>query len=206
MTANRQTANRIVLYCAGADCADRYRADSLDAADRLRLAACPQLAAQTRWQVSRYLKSLLPAGSPHSLSHCGGTAAVAAGADEIGVDVERMRPRDFAAWHDGWLNAAEQDFINARGRQMQDYYLVWTLKEALVKAAGLGFADLPDVGLADGGTLRAAGRHWQGRVWRIGGGNILACVWAGGGAVCEWRGIGAAAAWEKYEIGRFQAA
>ena len=44
------------LYLAVPDCAARYHAGLLDAADRARLSLHPARAAQTGWQVSRFLK------------------------------------------------------------------------------------------------------------------------------------------------------
>ena len=89
------------LYLAVPDCAARYHAGLLDAADRARLSLHPARAAQTGWQVSRFLKQQAAdgfSGSPNysgSLSHSGGHAVLAVPSADfpVGVDLERLRPR-----------------------------------------------------------------------------------------------------------------
>ena len=59
----------ICLYLAAPDCATHYHAGLLDAADRIHLVRHPARAAQTGWQVSRFLKQQAAAdgfsGSPN---------------------------------------------------------------------------------------------------------------------------------------------
>lgn len=184
---------KIKLYWGSADCAAHYCGQDLDEADRRRLALRPQLAQRTGWRISRYLKTYLEDGRC-CLSHSGSVAAAVAG-EAVGVDVETMRARDFSVWHRGWLRGDELRWLAQRGGQMADYYALWTLKEALLKAADLQFADLPQVGLCRVGgrwRLSADGRFWQGAVWHLGADIAAACVWRGQ-AYCVWQGVGAAA-------------
>lgn len=171
----------VTLYLAAADYASAYRAEHLDAADCRRLAAHPQRAVQTDWQVSRALKQ--NAGAVlSSLSHSGGHAVAAAGNGRIGVDLEVLKPRDFSAWADWVLAADEPQWLAEQGDGSTVHYALWTLKEALVKAAGLTLADMAAVGVfrqPEGWRLRACGADWRGRVWLLAGGFLLACVWDG---------------------------
>lgn len=177
------------LICLLADerAAPLYRADALDAADRARLAASPALAGRTDWLVSRFLKRQAAGRPVRSLSHSRGAAAVlcgGAGVSAAGADIEYMRPRDFAALA-GWVASdGEKRLLAARGWQTEDFYLLWTLKEALLKATGLAFPqDMRRVGWADGeGTrLHADGAEgWHGVSTKVGGRFMLSCVWSGG--------------------------
>lgn len=79
-------------------------------------------------------------GSLHiSLSHCRNLIAVALAQTHIGVDVETPRPRTA-------LRHAEEVFSAGEARQLREmseadrqeaFYMLWTLKEAVCKAAGI---------------------------------------------------------------------
>ena len=203
------------LYLATPDCAARYRAELLDAADRLHLSRHPARAAQTGWRASRFLKQQAAAdgfaGTPNfsgSLSHSGGHAVLAVPSADfpVGVDLERLRPRRFDAWPDWVLQASEVQWLQSHA-DLADYYALWTLKEALLKAVGLGLADMPQVGLRQEGRdwrLCAGGCFWQGAVFLLGGEWLCAAVWPPGVvAEWEWRGFGAWQAVEKQLLYRF---
>ena len=69
----------IRFYLAAPDCAEYYRPEWLDEADRIRLLHHPARAAQTGWRVSRFLKRRAGVFSDglFSLSHSGGHAVLA---------------------------------------------------------------------------------------------------------------------------------
>lgn len=72
-----------------------------------------------------------------SVSRSGGLALCAVGAREVGCDIERLRPRS------GGLPRyalGEQEFrwYADRGSRWEDFYSLWTLKEAKVKCTGRG--------------------------------------------------------------------
>jgi phosphopantetheinyl transferase len=79
-------------------------------------------------------------GPAISVSHCGATVACAiASSGEIGVDVQHVEPRRrtadiarqyFSQTENTWLDAAHPDA----------FYMLWVLKEAYLKAVGLGLA------------------------------------------------------------------
>ncbi len=79
-------------------------------------------------------------GGPHfSLSHSGGAFALIVSADtEVGIDVEPVRAftDDLA---EGALNATERPLV----RSDEDFFRVWTAKEAYMKRAGEGLGIEP---------------------------------------------------------------
>ena len=129
----------IRFYLAAPDCAEYYRPEWLDEADRIRLLHHPARAAQTGWRVSRFLKRRAGVFSDglFNLSHSGGHAvlAVPSAGFAVGVDLERLRERRFDAWPDWVLHADEARWLQ-RHSELSDRYALWTLKEALIKATG----------------------------------------------------------------------
>ena len=203
------------LYLAAPDCAAHYHAGLLDAADRARLSRHPARAAQTGWQVSRFLKQQAAAGgvsgSPNfsgSLSHSGGHAVLAVPSADfpVGVDLERLRPRRFDAWPDWVLHADEARWLQQHA-ELADYYALWTLKEALLKTTGQGLAEMPQTGLRpneDGWRLYAAGRFWQGAVFLLDGAWLCGVVWPQEvAAEWAWHGFGKWQVVEKQLLYRF---
>ena len=176
------------LYLAAPDCAEHYHAELLDTVDRTHLVRHPARAAQTGWQVSRFLKQQAAvdgfSGSPNysgSFSHSGGHAVLSVPSADfpVGVDLERLRPRRFDAWPYWVLHADEASWLQQHA-ELADYYALWTLKEALLKATGQGLAEMPQTGLrpnGDGWRLYAAGRFWQGAVFLLDGAWLCGVVW-----------------------------
>lgn len=87
-------------------------------------------------RAGQYGKPCAP-GVFFSLSHSGGYALLAVSDADVGADLERLRPapmrtagRVFAPEELDWLAAGEDG--DAR------FFTLWTLKEALLKAAGCG--------------------------------------------------------------------
>ena len=183
----------LTVYLAAADGAAHYRPQQLCAADRQRLADNPLLGKRPGWQVSRFLRQQAGLAATTCLSHSGAhAAAVAAGA---GVDIETLRARRFEHWLQWPCSADERQWLQQRGGRTQDYYVLWTLKEALIKAAGLEWADLGRVGVrqsAGGWQLHAGSTpHWQGRSVEISRSHVASCVWPADGAdEVYWQGFG----------------
>nr|WP_204342090.1 4'-phosphopantetheinyl transferase superfamily protein [Micromonospora terminaliae] len=86
---------------------------------------------------------------PVGVSHAGGVVVVAARAGgPVGVDVERRRPLPAVSLARRWYDPDEAAWLAARaeaGRDL-DFLRLWTAKEAVGKALG--------VGLRDGGLRR----------------------------------------------------
>jgi 4'-phosphopantetheinyl transferase len=83
-----------------------------------------------------------------NLSHSGDLAlvAIAPGAVEVGVDVERLRPRrDLVRLAERWLPTADAAAVAAAGEAEREavFYAAWTRYEARVKCTGTGIAGPP---------------------------------------------------------------
>ncbi|WP_143277403.1 4'-phosphopantetheinyl transferase family protein [Bordetella genomosp. 9] len=177
----------LTLWWAGPGLAAQYRADLLQSADRQRAQMTRSARAERDWRVSRALLQQVSAGSAgasdsdkaapvsRSLSHSGGHAVVATAPAgwQVGVDLEALRPRDtarLAPWCCSVEEAGALAGSAADADRLRAFYLLWTLKESFIKAAGLAFpADMRGVGLTGAGLpwngwrLRAPGAGW--RAW-----------------------------------------
>lgn len=161
---------------------ERRWLDALPAARRAQLLAWPDARARHRSLLgSRLLLSGLHAcgfaaqglGSLHypsngkptldlpvafSLSHCEGRVLCALSMDAvIGVDVESIAVPIRAASFRRYLSAAERHWA---GESPQRFYSLWTRKEAVVKAAGAGLAQLHQVETLDEYRARYDDRLW----------------------------------------------
>lgn len=116
---------------------------------------------------------------PHlrfSLSHSGGLALCALGEKELGADIEVVRPRS-AGLPRYSLSHREYGWYEARGSRWEDFYTLWTMKEARVKCTGEGLApalvrtiEVPLLEPGERGELgpfrftALAGEGWRGAV------------------------------------------
>jgi 4'-phosphopantetheinyl transferase len=76
-----------------------------------------------------------------NLSHSGDLLAIAVAGAEVGVDVERLRPMahlDEVARH--VFHPRELRWLARQPQALPAFFRLWTLKEALLKAAGTGFS------------------------------------------------------------------
>lgn len=82
-------------------------------------------------------KPYLPDGPCFSLSHSGNYVVLALAECDIGVDIEKLREyKEKLARR----CCTEDEFLWLQGRDSADFYNLWTGKEAVMKATGLGFA------------------------------------------------------------------
>ena len=174
--------------------AAHYREAELSDTDRQRGAEIRGPRRLLDWWVSRALLADMrrhgaDAGMVVSLSHSAGHAlcVCAPSAWKLGADLERMRERDIGAFAELTCNESERLALGqlAGQQRLELFYVLWTLKEAFIKAAGLSFpADMPVVGLdfsANGKcALRAPSEGWQARVFRVHPDWVAAVVWQGG--------------------------
>ena len=176
------------LYCLLGDelLAETYCDDSLSQHDRQRIAQSPQLSERIDWKVSRALKQK----SKHpivSLSHSHGIAAVLCTSNSLsaGVDVEKIRFRDFQALAEWVCTEWEKEYLASRDWDKEEFYRLWCIKEALLKAADLDFPeDMRKVGYrftADGKKeIQVCGcSDWHGMTAMLSDGFAVACVWQG---------------------------
>ena len=82
-------------------------------------------------------KPFLPGGPYFSLSHSGPWALCAVGEEEMGCDVETIRPRRSGLPRYA-LSDREFQWFSQRGSAWEDFYTLWTLKESLCKCTGRG--------------------------------------------------------------------
>lgn len=77
-----------------------------------------------------------------SVSRSHGLALCAVGSAEIGADIEKIRPRSpkFPRYA---LSEREWAWFSARGSRWEDFYALWTMKEARVKCTGEGIFRRP---------------------------------------------------------------
>jgi len=90
-----------------------------------------------RMTFSQFEKPVLPGGSCFNLSHSGDKVVLLVDEEDVGADVEQIVPysrkvanRVFTASEQEWLRRQATD---------EAFYRLWTGKEAVMKALGLGF-------------------------------------------------------------------
>lgn len=97
---------------------------------------------------------------PFSLSHSGDFALLAVGEAELGADIERVDPRRI--WALRRLSSPEE--VAWAGENPARWFQLWTWKEAVMKATGLGLALSPRslcvLPFAAGERVAAAGGTW----------------------------------------------
>jgi 4'-phosphopantetheinyl transferase len=123
--------------------------------------------AELQFQLGRHGKPALVSDRPlhFNLSHSGDIALIAVARNRrVGVDVERVRPdfdwapiaRRFLLERDcAWLWALPTRV------QVEAFFQLWTLKEALLKGHGHGLADSPDH--PDDSPVSDGRQEWAGR-------------------------------------------
>ena len=84
-----------------------------------------------------------------SLTHSGSIIACASADEPVGVDVEQVRPVDFADF-DSWLTESEKQAIAAAADPVREFYRIWTAREAFAKCDGRGLALFDDPAVREG--------------------------------------------------------
>lgn len=141
-------------------------------------------------------------GAPHiSLSHTTGLAAIVLADRPCGVDVELRRRSTDGVSVGRYFAEEERSLLSSSDRPNQDFFELWTRKEAVLKALGLGLHggldDFGTLGLDPAGPWDAA--RWNGwvpvRPWTnwwvrgidVGPANAGAIALASGGAAVQVR-------------------
>lgn len=88
-------------------------------------------------------KPSLPNGKPFNLTHAGDYAVLAVSNGTVGVDLERIRPIDWAKISARFFHPEERAFLAQSARPEVVFFWIWTLKESYLKAEGLGFSVSP---------------------------------------------------------------
>lgn len=131
----------------------------------------------------------LPDWPGHNISisrSLGWTATALSEAGEIGVDIERVRDIDWRAMLDMLCSENERAGVLAaagsEGAQTARFFRLWTIKEAVMKAMGLGFKAGPKgVGVPQSALEQARGSadvsvdgRAFGLYWTQAGGTVIA--------------------------------
>jgi 4'-phosphopantetheinyl transferase len=153
VTADEAEACRAVLSEAEQQQAERFHFDWLRrryivAHGRMRIILTAHTgvpAHELRFQTTQYGKPFLdPFSNLHfNLSHSGELAILAVGANELGVDVEFIRPlEDFENIATGFFSDQEVASLQQypAAERLRAFYRCWTRKEAFVKAIGEGLS------------------------------------------------------------------
>jgi 4'-phosphopantetheinyl transferase len=118
-------------------------------------------ASALRFESSAHGKPILVAGPEDldfSLSHARGAVAVAAASAPVGVDIEPLREiADMDSISEIALAAEERKILRSAPAALRSrlFLRYWTLKEAVLKAAGLGFTIPPNTVIIDPGPSPA---------------------------------------------------
>lgn len=192
------TIPRLTCLLSDPASAGLYSDGLLDQADKTRLRQAPGLSQRLDWQVSRVLK-FRSVSNTQSLSHSHGYAALLS-ADmplPIGVDIEKIKPRDFKALAAWVCSEQERHYLAETDWQAEEFYRLWCIKEALIKSAGLNFpADMARVGYLFRqnriiGLSVEGQKRWHGLSALLGHEFAIACVWYGNqSAEIDWRFYG----------------
>lgn len=120
-----------------------------------------QASDRLRFEQSAHGKPVLvdaPAGLDFSLSHTRGAVAIAAAFMPVGVDIEPLRHvTDIDAASEIVLAPEERRTLAMSPSVLRSrlFLRYWTLKEAILKAAGVGFAIPPNTVIVDPGPSPA---------------------------------------------------
>lgn len=129
---------------------------------------------ESELRLGRYGKPYAPGRAEFSLSHGGNWAVLGIGDVPVGVDIEPMNPANLEIAH----RVYTPDEISWMQRSpLERFHILWTIKESIMKAAGLGMQLDPagfDV-LPIGGPNAAAGKNWH-AAWTLLDGCALACA------------------------------
>lgn len=123
------------------------------------------------FRISRALKARFKKRGKFCISHksADGKTIVAVGfaRQKFGLDLEILKPRNFAAASEFCFNAFERELLAAADESEKTlvFYKIYTIKEALIKARSLGFYALARVGLARGAGGEALALDERGRAW-----------------------------------------
>jgi len=99
------------------------------------------------WRYNEYGKPYIPDGPYFSISHCKESIAVAIDEEPVGIDIESIRRVDDDLII-RTMCAREQEEIQTAQNPAKAFTRLWTQKEAVVKAQGIGiqsFEQLRDI-------------------------------------------------------------
>ena len=114
-----------------------------------------------RISTASYGKPYFPENAFFNLSHSGDYAVLAVSPCEVGVDVERIDPYSESVAKK-CFTAAELEWLSGQACD-KAFFRLWTGKESVMKATGLGFRMPPEsfqILPVSGGAHRICGKKW----------------------------------------------
>ena len=134
----------------------------------------------------RFGKPRAPGYPAFSLSHSGDWCVLAMHKDDIGVDIEKIDEQHLSV-APAVFTPGEQDWMHEN--PLERFHILWTLKESLMKATGLGLALPPDsfevLPFLAGHPVSLQGRTWYAASGKVPGYRFSVCGQAPIGAL-EW--------------------
>ena len=150
------------------------------------------LAAEEELLTAEHGKPYAKGYPPFSVSHSKGMAVLAVAGEEahaetdaairqLGVDVEKIRERNLSVAKRAFTQSERQWLEESRDlpEELERFYRLWTLKEAVMKADGRGLGLDPlsfeTAGLMQGRVLELEGNRWIAFSQRVGDHMISVC-------------------------------
>ena len=113
------------------------------------------------WEEGEFGKPRLAGGPQFSFSYSGHWVVVAVSDEPVRIDVERIRPLRLGNAR-LVLTPSEQEHVQLAANRDEALLRIWTRKEAVSKAAGLGMhAAFTEMEALEAGRVSLAGRFWH---------------------------------------------
>jgi len=95
-----------------------------------------------------------------NISHAGNLVVCAVSTDDrIGIDLEELKPIEFSDFN-GLFTVKEWEDIHAAADPLAQFYHYWTIKEAVVKADGVGISELNTLTVINHDTAQLLDTTW----------------------------------------------
>lgn len=114
----------------------------------------------SNWKTGEYGCPYIPGKTHFNLSHSGNVVIIAVGHRPLGIDVEQIRDVDFELLKN-YMRTEEWEDIYRSDDPRARFFHYWTVKEALMKAEGMGFhLPLEEIALTGSGAV-IRGKQWH---------------------------------------------
>ena len=137
--------NEILLLFGGDEMLSKYKYENLSKEDKIKIDSNPNLANKNEFKIARALlfefeKNYKFAQTIHqSISHSANHAILAISLDKVGIDLEAIKNRDFYPHLDFCFSDDEKYKVQNSPNPLNEFYKIWTYKEASLKFFNLGF-------------------------------------------------------------------
>ncbi|RDU56709.1 4'-phosphopantetheinyl transferase superfamily protein [Helicobacter sp. MIT 99-5507] len=139
--------NEILLLFGSDEMLDKYKYENLSKNDQLRVDSNPNLDNKNEFKISRALIFEFEKNYIHlntqtiykSISHSANHAILAISLTRVGVDLECVKNRNFYPCLDFCFSDYEKHQVQNAANPLNEFYKIWTYKEAMIKLFNLGF-------------------------------------------------------------------